>query len=211
VATVAANRDSFPRGVAASVAIHLVAAAYVVISFSNPQALQPPSDLSKAIPISLEMFRPTPPPEPPKPIVEPEAPKDVVTTTAPEPEAEIEEAPAEPSETAPPPEPSLGNPSPPTYASLVAGILERSKRYPKDALHDGVEGVVDAYFVVNKQGHVIAYRIEKGSGSKDLDYEVVRLLKFVRFPPIPDDGGDPQRREFRFPITFNIKDVAATR
>lgn len=208
--TAAVLRGSFPRGVAASVGIHVLIAAFIVISFSNPKPLEAPSDLSKAIPISLEMFRPVPPPEPPKPIVEPEAPKDVVTTTAPEPEAEIEEAPAEPSPPSPP-EPSLGNPSPPSYASLVAGILERSKRYPKDALRNGIMGVVDAFFVVNAQGHVIAYRIEKGSGSKDLDYEVVRLLKFVRFPPIPDDGGDPQRREFRFPITFNIKDVAATR
>lgn len=205
MATAAAPRGSFPKGVAASIGIHVLVAAYVLISFSSPQALVAPSDLSNVIPISLEMFRPTPPPEPPKPVVEPEAPKDVVTTTAPEPEAVIEEAPLEPSPPSPPPaEPAIGNPSTPTYASLVAGILERNKRYPGQAVQRRIQGVVEAYFVVNRQGHVIGYRIEKGSGFPLLDEEVVRLFKRVKFPPIPDDGGDPQRREFRLPIVFRI-------
>lgn len=206
--TAAVLRGSFPRGVAASIGIHLLIVAYIVISFSHPQPLQAPSDLSNAIPISLEMFRPTPPPEPPRPEVEPEAPRDVVTTTAPEPEAVIEEAPAEPSPPtppSPPAEPSVGTPSPPTYASIVAGILERNKHYPTQAWQSGITGVVEAFFVVNHQGHVIGYRIEKGSGQAILDQEVVRLLKHVKFPPIPDDGGDPQRREFRLPIVFRIE------
>lgn len=204
MATAAALRGSFPRGVAASVGIHLLVVAYIVISFSNPQPLQPPSDLSNAIPISLEMLRPTAPPEPPRPEVEPEAPKDVVTTTAPDPEAVIEEAPEEPAPPSPSAEPLVGTPSPPTYASLVAGILERNKRYPRDAWKSGTEGVVEAYWVVNAQGRVIGYRIENSSGSVPLDQEVVSLLKRVRFPPIPDDGGNPQRREFRLPIIFRI-------
>lgn len=202
---VAAPRGSFPKGIAVSIGIHVLIAAFIVISFSNPQPLEAPSDLSLAIPISMEMFRPTPPPEPPKPVVEPETPKDVVTTTAPEPEVEIAEAPAEPSPPSPPQEPATGAPSAPSYASLVAGILQRNKRYPREALQGEIEGVVEAYFVVNRQGHVIAYRIEQGSGFPVLDREVVRLLKYVRFPPIPDDGGDPQRREFRLPIEFRIQ------
>lgn len=206
MATAVALRGSFPRGVAASIGIHVLVAAYVMISFSKPQALEAPSDLSKAIPISLEMFRPTPPPEPPKPVVEPEAPRDVVTTTAPEPEAVIEEAPMEqPSPPSPPAEPAIGNPSTPTYASLVAGILERNKHYPTQAWRSGIQGVVEAFFVVNRQGRVIGYRIETGSGFPILDEEVVRLFRRVKFPPIPDDGGDPQRREFRLPITFRIE------
>lgn len=206
MATAAALRGSFPRGVAASIGIHLLIGAYVVISFSNPQPLGEPSDLSLAIPISLEMFRPTPPPEPPKPIVEPETPKDIVTTTAPEPEVEIAEAPEEPSPTppSPPVEPSTGAPSTPSYASLVAGILERNKHYPRAALVSETQGVVQAFFVVNRLGRVIGYRIDQGSGFPVLDQEVMRLLKYVRFPPFPDDGGDPERREFRLPITFRM-------
>lgn len=201
-----ATRDSLSKGMLASIGIHVLVGAYIVISFSNPQPLAAPSDLSLAIPISLEMFRPTPPPEPPKPIVEPETPKDIVTTTAPEPEVEIAEAPEEPSPEPPTPpvEPSTGAPSTPTYAQLVAGILERNKHYPTEARRDETQGVVEAFFVVNRLGRVIGYRIERGSGSPVLDREVVRLLKVVRFPPFPDDGGDPERREFSLPITFKM-------
>jgi len=206
VERVSSPRDSLSKGMLASIGIHVVAGAYIVISFSNPQPLAPPSDLSLAIPISLEMFRPTPPPEPPKPIVEPETPKDIVTTTAPEPEVEIAEAPEEPSPEPPTPpvEPSTGAPSTPTYAQLVAGILERGKHYPTEARRDLIQGVVVAFFVINRAGRVIAYRIEEGSGFSVLDREVVRLLKFVRFPAFPDDGGDMDRREFKLPITFRM-------
>jgi protein TonB len=206
VERVVATRDSLSKGMLASIGIHVLVGAYIVISFSNPQPLAPPSDLSLAIPISLEMFRPTPPPEPPKPIVEPETPKDIVTTTAPEPEVEIAEAPEEPSPEPPTPpvEPSTGAPSTPTYAQLVAGILERNKHYPREARASETQGVVAAFFVVNRLGRVIGYRIEQGSGFPILDQEVMRLLKTVRFPPFPDDGGDPDRREFSLPITFKM-------
>lgn len=202
--TAFAPRGSLSKGMAASIGVHLLIALYLVVTFSRAQPLGPPVDLSTAIPISLEMFHPTPPPpEPPKP----QTPKEVVTTTAPEPEAQIEEAPVEPSPPAPPTppeEPTSAAPSAPTYASLVAGIIERNKHYPREALESRTQGVVDAFFVLNHQGHVIAYRIEKGSGFPVLDREIVRLLKSVSFPPIPDDGGDPQRREFRLPIEFRM-------
>lgn len=197
--------NSLPIGVAVSIGLHLLLGAYVLISFSRPQPLAPPMDLSKAIAISMEPFRPEPPPEPPKPKPKPQTPKDVVTTTAPEPDASVA---AEPEDSTPPPpqEASMGTPSAASYASIVAGILQRNKRYPKEALVNDIQGVVEAYFVINRQGHVIGYRIERASGERLLDQEVVRLLKYVKFPPIPADGGDPERREFSLPITFRIAD-----
>ncbi|HUS25103.1 MAG TPA: energy transducer TonB [Candidatus Binatia bacterium] len=200
--------DSLPTGVLVSIGIHVLVAVYIVVSFSNPQPLEPPVDLSKAIPISMEMFRPKPPPpppEPPKVKPKPQTPKEVVRTTAPEAEVEVSEPPEEPTPPAEPEQPTMSSQqAQASYASLVAGIIQRNKRYPRDALQDGDEGVVEAFFVVNHQGHVIAYRIEKSSGVSSLDQEIVRLLKRIAFPPIPDDGGDPQRREFRLPITFKI-------
>lgn len=204
-AAVLSRNRSLTTGMAVSIGIHVLLAAYVMISFSHPQPLAPPVDLGKAIAISMEPFRPEPPPEPPKPKPKPQTPRDVVTTTAPEPDASVAAEPAEPSPPAPQ-QPSMGTPTAPSYASIVAGILQRNKRYPKNALMNGIEGVVEAYFVINHQGHVIGYRIEKSSGERQLDQEVVRLLKFVKFPPIPDDGGNPERREFSLPITFRIQD-----
>src|ERR1700752_1197003 len=49
-------------------------------------------------------------------------------------------------------------PGPASSGSLVAGILQRSKRYPRSSLVNGEEGTARLYFVVNAQGHVIAYR-----------------------------------------------------
>ena len=94
---------------------------------------------------------------------------------------------------------------PASYASLVAGILERNKRYPRRALQNGEDGTVEAYFVVNRYGRIIGYRLDQRSGNPEIDAEVISLLKRVRFPPIPDDGGDPERREFTVPLSFRMK------
>ena len=199
------RNESLSSGVLISIALHVVLAAYILFELSRPQPLAPPVNLA-AIPISMEFFKPKPP-EPPK-VVErkPQKPKAVVTTTAPEPDVQVQEAPDEPSpEPAPEPQPTQSAaPGTPSYASIVAGILQRAKRYPREALREGLEGVVAVHFVVNRQGHVIGYRIEQSSRVRELDSEVVALLKRVRFPPIPDDGGDPERRSFSLPISFKI-------
>ena len=195
--------SSLPTGVLASIALHLLAVLFLVVTFSHPQSLAPPVDLSKAISISMEPFRPKPPPKPPKQPPKPQTPKNIVTSTAPEPDVQVAPAPAEPSPPAEP-EQQAAAPSAASYASIIAGILQRNKRYPRDALLSNLEGVVRAYFVINHQGHVIGYRIDERSGIDSLDQEVISLLRRVRFPPIPDDGGDPQRREFNLPIEFKI-------
>lgn len=201
------DRSSLPTGVGVSVLVHLAAIAYIAISFSHPQPLAPPVDLAHAIPINMDIFRPTPPPpEPPKEKPKPQTPKNVVSTQAKQPDVEVQKPAEEPTPPAPAPQeqPSTGEPATATYASLVAGILQRNKKYPREALINEITGTVVAYFVVNHQGHVLAYRIEESSGKPVLDSEVVRLLKYSHFPPIPDDGGDPERREFKIPLTFTI-------
>jgi protein TonB len=197
------RRPSIQIGLTASIVVHLLIVAWLAFNFRHPQDLAPPVDLSNAIAISMEPFRPKPP-EPPKEKPKPQTPKDVVTTTAPEPDVSI----ATPPDTPSPPaeqEPSAGNPAEATYAAMVAAALQRAKQYPREALQGQIQGVVVAYFVVNHQGHVIGYRIEESSGQFVLDREVVRLLKYVRFPEIPNDGGDPERREFKLPLTFKIE------
>jgi periplasmic protein TonB len=197
------ENKSLPIGLSVSIGLHVLLAAYLLVSFSHPQPLAPPADLSNAIAISMEPFRPKPPPKPPTP--KPKTPEEVVTTTAPEPDTVVAEKPEDSSPPAPQ-EPATGTPSAASYASIVAGIIQRNKRYPREALLAETEGVVEAFFVVNRQGHVIGYRILKSSGQRVLDQEVVRLLRHVSFPPIPNDGGDPERREFSLPIAFRIRE-----
>ncbi len=196
--------SSLPTGLLASIAVHLLAILFLVVTFSHTQPLDPPVNLANAISISMEQYRPKPP-KPPKEPPKPQAPKNVVTSTAPEPEETIAEAPAEPSPPAEQQEESAPSSAAASYASIVAGILQRNKRYPRDALLSSQEGTVRAYFVVNAQGRVIGYRIEESSGISSLDGEVLSLLRRVRFPPIPNDGGDPQRREFTLPLVFKIE------
>jgi periplasmic protein TonB len=194
--------SSLPTGIIASIGLHLLAVLFLVVTFTHPQSLAPPVDLANAISISMEPFRPKPPPKPPKEPPKPQTPKNVIATTAPEPDVQVAAAPAEPS---PPAEPEQATaPGAPSYASIVAGILQRNKRYPRDALLSDQTGVVRVYFVINHQGRVIAFRIEEGSGIASLDDEARSLLRRVKFPPIPDDGGDAQRREFALPIVFSI-------
>ena len=195
--------SSLSTGTLVSLGLHLAIVLFLVVTFSHPQPLAPPAELANAIAISMEPFRPKPHPKPKEP-PKPQTPKNIVTTSAPEPDVQVAQAPAEPS---PPSEPEQSAPGAASYAAIVAGILQRNKRYPRDALLSSQEGTVLAYFVINQQGHVIGYRIEQTSGISSLDQEVVSLLKRVRFPPIPtDDGGDPQRREFSLPLVFKIEE-----
>jgi len=91
----------------------------------------------------------------------------------------------------------------PDYASVVEGILNEYKRYPKQAVLDGTEGEVTVYFVINSQGTVLGYNILKSSGSDVLDHEVNRLIHSVRFPPFPPGDKSP-RHEFTEVIEFKL-------
>lgn len=197
-----ATRNPLSTGMVVSILVHVFGVAWILFELARPQPLVSPVDLANAVPISMEMFKP---PSPPKVEPKPQTPKEIVTTKAPDPDVQVEEAPVDPAPAEPQPSPAQAAPGTPSYASLVAGIIQRNKRYPRDALRDGIEGVVGVYFVINRQGTVIGYRIEESSGQRILDDEIVRMLKRVRFPPIPqDDGGDPERREFSLPIRFRI-------
>ena len=91
----------------------------------------------------------------------------------------------------------------PDYTSIVEGLLNEYKLYPKQAVLAGTEGEVTVYFIINNQGTVLAYHIDKSSGSDVLDHEVVRLIHSVRFPPFPK-GDDAQRKEFTEVIEFKL-------
>ncbi|HEY1773398.1 MAG TPA: energy transducer TonB [Gammaproteobacteria bacterium] len=91
----------------------------------------------------------------------------------------------------------------PDYAQIVEQILNENKRYPREAVLSGTEGEVVLYFVINSQGLVLAYHIDKSSGSDVLDQEVQRLIRSVRFPPFAPGDKSP-RKELTVPIEFKL-------
>ena len=86
---------------------------------------------------------------------------------------------------------------------MVSGILEANKRYPRAALLAGDEGTVVLSFIVNDQGTVLAFSIDRSSGQPVLDAEVRRLIQSVRFPPFPA-GDTDTRKHFQVPVVFNL-------
>lgn len=205
---------ALPSGVAASTLLHVLTAAYLVFWISRPAPMvDHPVDLSQAIPILMQAPPKTPPkPEPPKPppkekpkpIPTPETIETTATQQAIETPAEKVEPPKEPQPQEAPPPPPAGAP----YASLVRGVLEKEKRYPREALMSGDQGTAMVYFVINRFGTVLAFRMEKRTGSSSLDAEVKRMMRRIQqFPPVPDNEFvGKERIEFTVPVEFKFAD-----
>jgi TonB family protein len=188
------HKHPFRVGMTSSLAMH-IAGALIATYILVYEPL--PVDLSKikpmmAVPIHFDKPRP---PET-KPTLKPQEKPSL---------KKAEEPPPPPEEMPPPPENMEVSPSP-GYLALVKGILEVNKRYPKRALERGDQGVVVLWFVLDRYGQVINYRIEQSSGSAILDGEVVRLIKKVqKFPMMPDETVK-DTQEITMPIRFVLID-----
>ncbi len=156
---------------------------------------QPVLDLSHAIAVSLAPLRK---PKPPKPVEKPvQQPKPTPAPPVLQTEATQTTQYTPPPDLKPAPPQNPPQEEPPTrqasYAEIVESILENNKRYPRDAMIDGMEGDVTVSFIVNSQGTILAYTIEQSSGHYVLDDEIKRLMRVVRFPPFPPGDTDERK------------------
>jgi protein TonB len=185
-----ANKYPFRVGVTSSIVMHLIIGLFMVyvLTYQPPPILItkfPP--VIQAVPVIMEP-KPRPVPKPKdKPALE--------EVTQPQPE-----------EILPPPPENIEVAPTPQYLALVNGMLEANKRYPKRALERGEQGVVVLWFVIDRNGIVINYRIEQSSGSTILDGEVVRLIKRVNKFPMFSDDLDQDFVEITMPVRFVIVD-----
>ncbi|HEX5056608.1 MAG TPA: energy transducer TonB [Gammaproteobacteria bacterium] len=187
------HKYPFRVGVTSSLAMHIAGAliATYILVYEPP-----PLDLSQfkpvtAVPVLLDK---------PKP-------RQIKPELRPKPQDSLKKA-AEtlPPEEPPPPLESIEYAPSPSYMALVKGMLEANKRYPRRALERGDQGVVVLWFVLDRYGQVMNYRIEQSSGSPILDGEVVRLIKKVgKFPMMPDDLARDSI-ELTIPIRFVLID-----
>ncbi len=157
------------------------------------------------------------PKEPPKPEeqkieeeVQPPPPQQQADVTLPKSEPKPVE---EPKPEAPPPAPETRAPpkservgqftqaASNRYDSLVAGHLERFKRYPAAAR--GAAGTVVVRFTVNRHGDVTRSEVAKSSGHGVLDQEALAILRRASpFPAFPaEKPGDAET--YVVPINFH--------
>jgi len=91
------------------------------------------------------------------------------------------------------------------YAAILQAWLERHKEYPRRAQRRRQEGTALLYFVMDRDGHVLDYRIEESSGFGLLDREVERMIE--RAQPLPRMPEEMQqaRLELMVPVQFFLR------
>ena len=87
---------------------------------------------------------------------------------------------------------------------LVAGKLERNKKYPSSAQARDEKGVVQLEFSVDRQGNLKSSRIVKSSGSDVLDRETLDLVKRAQPFASPPAAMTGDEVFLVVPIRFNI-------
>lgn len=91
------------------------------------------------------------------------------------------------------------------YFAELQAYLERHRRYPRAARLRRQQGTAVLYFVIDRQGNVLDYRIERSSGHRLLDREVAAMLE--RAKPLPPAPPELQRSRFELllPIRFAMR------
>lgn len=186
-------------------------------------------------PVKAAEVPPPPPPPPVKPVVKkPEPPKPVapapqqVARAEPSPSPSPSPAPAE-SAPAPSVAGSAGqsgtqassNAGPATsasqsagggmpgssadYLALVQAWLERHKEYPRRAQLRRIEGTAVLRFVMDREGKLVSYRLERGSGHSVLDEAVREMIERASpFPPLPPEI-QQANLELVVPVSFYLR------
>jgi protein TonB len=162
------------------------------------RAIEPEPEVirSKAPEAPLVAKAPPKPPRP-KPAIKP-PPRPVAiqpvrqAKAAPQPDPS---PPAAPRVTAPPPD----------YLSRISAQLQRCKEYPRSARMRHIEGDVTLWFVIDRTGRVVRYRIARSSGHDILDEAVDAMIQRASpFPPMPESMTQA-KLEITQPVTFRLR------
>jgi protein TonB len=188
--------------------IAIVAAFHVAVGTAfvhsmNSKMLTMPK-LPEDIVVMLTAEPPPPPPPPPEParpmpkvappeVVAPKVevevqqtppPDAVVATTTPDP-APAERAPAQADAPPAPPSAKPGN----MYSAVLADANACAKPgYPPKAARDGVSGTVTLALLVGTDGRVTNSKVQKSSGSRELDKAAISALSLCKFKPATNGG-----------------------
>ena len=91
------------------------------------------------------------------------------------------------------------------YLALLRSWLERHKEYPRRAQLRRQEGTALLYFVMDRQGRVLSYRLQRSSGYPILDGEVEEMIRRAQpLPAVPSSFGGASL-EFVIPVQFHLR------
>ena len=158
--------------------------------------------------------KPKPPekkPEPPKPMPEPPQVAAMPTPEA-QPQPQYRPAPPAPVVAALPaampmpaapsmaPDPSIEA----NYLGLLLATLEKHKEYPRRAQQRRQQGTVQLRFLLNRDGSVSTFNVQRSSGHRLLDEAVVEMIqRAVPLPPIPPALGKSSM-DIVLPVNFTM-------
>lgn len=91
------------------------------------------------------------------------------------------------------------------YTLLLQTWLEKHKEYPRRARRRRQEGIAMIYFVVDRQGEVLTYRLEQSSGYKLLDEEVLAMIERAQPLPKMPDSIAQSSLELIVPVQFELR------
>ena len=91
------------------------------------------------------------------------------------------------------------------YMTVLQEWLERHKEYPRRARMRRQQGTAVLYFVMDREGRVLEYRLERSSGHRLLDREVMDMIQRAQpLPKMPDEM-EQVRLELVVPIQFFLR------
>jgi len=96
-------------------------------------------------------------------------------------------------------------PEPYGGASAWAKFLQKHLKYPEMAADASMQGKVFVSFIVEKDGHLSNFMIDRGMGY-GMDEEALRVLKLAPAWKPGIQNGQPVRVKFNIPINFQLGD-----
>ena len=91
------------------------------------------------------------------------------------------------------------------YMAVLQAWLEKHKEYPRGARLRRMEGTTLLYFVMDRDGKVLDFRIQKSSGYEILDHEVEEMIKRAQPLPQMPDNMTQARLELVVPVQFLLR------
>lgn len=97
-------------------------------------------------------------------------------------------------------------PPPAAYAARLRHHIEQFKLYPPQAKRRRIEGEVVLSFQMDRQGRVLTSRIERGSGSADIDRAALAMLADAQPLPRPPDSVAGEVLSLSFATRFSLSE-----
>lgn len=181
-------------------ALHLAVGVALIKSMNTKTISMPKMIEEIAVFIPETPKPPPPPPEPPKPKAAVAKPPEVY---APPPEVPVQQPPVEPTVQAsaqPDPAPAevaapapAAPPAEPGNGTLRSAVLADANscakpEYPAKAARNGETGTVTLALLVDANGGVSTSRVQRSSGSRELDRAAQAALSLCKFKPAMEDG-----------------------